>query len=137
MTQRRLTESAYWDAGYADLGDSPPLDLRDFRQLWARRLVETIESLGLEGQSVLEVGAGNSAVLTCLAARHGSNAYFSGLDYSEAGCRMLTRRAEREKVSVAILQQDLFAPSPAIQARFDLVYSLGVVEHFANHCHLI
>ncbi len=132
MTQMRLTESAYWEAGYADSGDSPALDLRDFRQLWARRLVETIESLGLDGQSVLEVGAGNSAVLTYLAARHGSNACFSGLDYSEAGCRMLTRRAEREKVSVAVHQQDLFAPSPDVLAHFDLVYSLGVVEHFAN-----
>lgn len=132
MNQAPLTENEYWEAGYADLPESPPLDLCDYRQLGVRRLVEKIESLGLDGQSILEVGAGNSAVLTCLAARTGTRASFAGLDYSNTGCRMLTQRAARERVSVSVYRQDLFSPSADLLGRFNIVYSLGVVEHFAS-----
>lgn len=132
MTDKRLTTTEYWDAGYTDRSHTVPLAIDDFRQLWARRLVEIIESVGMENRSVLEVGAGDSAVLTCLAGRHRQHATFAGLDYSESGCRMLTARAAAEGVDVDVYHQDMFSPAPELHDRFDLLFSLGVVEHFDN-----
>ncbi len=57
-------------------------------------------------------------------------AEFNGLDYSDRGCRMLSDRAKREGALVAVYQQDLFEPSEDLIGQFDLIYSLGVVEHF-------
>jgi SAM-dependent methyltransferase len=84
------------------------------------------------GKRVLEIGAGNSALLCYLARRFDGKARFSGLDYSEAGCRMLVRRAEREGATIEVIHQDLFAPAPDLLGQFDLVYSIGVAEHFSS-----
>lgn len=127
----RLTEDAYWDAGYAAHQDPVPLALDSFRNRADRRIVELIESVGLDGRRVLEVGAGNSAVLSCLAARH-RDGEFAGLDYSPAGCALLARRAEREGVRIQVLHQDLFEPTPDLRERFDVIFSIGVVEHFTD-----
>ncbi len=111
---------------------STPLDIRSFRNLGERKLIEKVESLGLAGGHVLEVGAGNSAILSYLARTHAGEAQFSGLDYSEIGCRMLSRRADLEGAQIEVLQQDLFKPAPSLLGRFDVLYSIGVVEHFRS-----
>ena len=132
MTSTRLTAREYWESGYTGQSGSRPLDIDSFRHFGERKLIEKLESLGLKGRDVLEVGAGNSAVLSYLARTHVGEARFSGLDYSESGCRMLARRAELEGARIEVLQQDLFEPAPRLLGRFDLVYSLGVVEHFSS-----
>jgi 2-polyprenyl-3-methyl-5-hydroxy-6-metoxy-1,4-benzoquinol methylase len=132
MSSERLTTADYWDAGYVTAGSREPLETSDFRRFGERRLVESLEALGLAGRHVLEVGAGNSAVLTLLARRYAGRARFTGLDYAPTGCRMLAERAGREGAEVEVLQQDLFDPAPALEHRFDLVYSIGVVEHFTD-----
>jgi hypothetical protein len=45
---------------------------------------------------------------------------------------MLSARAEREGAPVTVRQQDLFDPTPDLVQAYDVVYSLGVVEHFAD-----
>lgn len=131
MNSIRLTDGGYWDAGY-DGGHTAPLAPADFRHLNDRRLIEQLVALSLEGKHILEIGAGNSAILTHLARRYAGRARFTGLDYSPQGCRMLARRAEREGAEVQVEQQDLFQPVPELLGRFDLVFSLGVVEHFTD-----
>lgn len=127
----RLTQGDYWDAGYAG-GESPPLTPNTFRHLNDRRLLVLLESMSLAGKSILEVGAGNSAVLSYLARRYGDRARFSGLDYSQEGCRLLLQRAAREGASVQVHCQDMFEPQADLIGRFNAVYSLGVVEHFTD-----
>lgn len=127
-----LTTSEYWDTGYGPGASMEPLRRGDFRRHADLRVVESIEALGLEGRRVLEVGAGNSAMLTALATRLGGKARFTGLDYAPAGCRMLVERAKREGAVVEVVHQDLFAPSPALDGQFDVVFSIGVVEHFTD-----
>lgn len=127
----RLTEGAYWDATYSSQSVPLPLDVRSFRRLNDRRIVELLQSALEPRGRVLEVGAGNSAVLTYLAAAN-PDAAFSGLDYSPSGCNLLRRRAELEKVAVEVLQQDLFDADFQPRELWDVVYSLGVVEHFAE-----
>jgi 2-polyprenyl-3-methyl-5-hydroxy-6-metoxy-1,4-benzoquinol methylase len=128
----RLTVPEYWDAGYVAKPEPAPLDVTNFRFHTDRRIVEKIDSLGLLGQRVLEIGAGNSAVLSHLAKKYGESSQFAGLDYSESGCQMLKRRADAERVRIRVLQQDLFDPDPALIGGFDRIYSIGVVEHFTG-----
>lgn len=132
MNTRRLTTGDYWEGGYVAQSGLAPLRIDGFRNLGSRRIIEKIESLGLKNRKVLEVGAGNSAVLSYLARKYVREAEFSGLDYSERGCAMLARRAELEGANINVLHQDLFEPAPALLGKFDIVYSLGVVEHFSS-----
>ncbi len=127
-----LTTSDYWDTGYSTGASMDPLRPGDFRRHADLRVIESIAALGLEGKRVLEVGAGNSAMLTALATRLRDKARFTGLDYAPAGCRMLAERATREGAVVEVVHQDLFAPSPALDGQFDVVFSIGVVEHFTD-----
>lgn len=127
-----LTTPDYWESGYVSKSGNAPLDLDGFRNFGDRKVVEKVESLGLENRSVLEIGAGNSAILSHLASKYGARATFSGLDYSASGCALLRQRAEREGAVIDVFHQDLFEPEPALLGRFDAVYSYGVVEHFQS-----
>lgn len=129
-----LTKREYWESGYAAQSDLVPLQIEGFRNLGSRRLIEKIESLGVSDLRVLEVGAGNSSVLTHLARKYEGKAEFCGLDYSESGCALLARRAKLEGARVRVLRQDVLEPTPDLLGQFDLVYSVGVVEHFSSLC---
>lgn len=132
MSDSALTTAAFWDGGYHTSDVSVPLKSGDFRRLPELRVAEAIERLGLPGRRVIEIGAGGSALLTYLARRHGSGASFTGLDYAPEGCRRLRERARQEGAVVAVVEQDLFTPDPAMLGQFDLAFSIGVVEHFTN-----
>ena len=97
MPDDRLTDEQYWTNGYRAQPPAAPLDVRDWRFLAERRFVELVESAGGTEGRVLEIGAGNSAVLSHLAAKHRITATFTGLDYSDVGCRLLAERAVREQ----------------------------------------
>lgn len=127
-TIERLTTEAYWDAKYTDEPQAP-LQLEGFRSLTNARLYAAMSEVGLDGKRVLEVGAGDSQWLTFLAARH-PDSTFAGIDYSEPGCERLARRARAEGVEIEVHRADLFAPNERLLRSFDVVYSLGVVEHF-------
>lgn len=131
MDNSRLTTPAYWEATYAS-SDLEPLQVEGYRNLSSRKVAECIGRLIAERARVLEIGAGNSAILTYLARHYGERASFTGLDYSERGCAMLARRAQIEGVQVEVVQRDLFDASLPQPRLFDLVYSVGVVEHFQD-----
>lgn len=128
---KTLTSPDYWDSKYPPGQRPQRIDVADFRQRPFRAIVERIEALGLRGKRILEIGAGGSAVLTCLAERNrSSGAEFHGLDYSEAGCLSLETLAAAAGVSVKTHNSDFFSPPGELASYFDVIYSLGVVEHF-------
>lgn len=127
-----LTTIEFWDKGYTRSTSQDPLELADYRRHAERRLVEALEALQLDGKRILEVGAGNSAVLTLLARRHSGRATLAGLDYSPSGCRLLRERASREGAAVTVYEGDLFHPAPELLGAHDIVFSIGVVEHFSD-----
>lgn len=129
-TMNELTSPQYWDGKYAGAA-AQDIDPSDFRQRPHRMLMEKVESLGLAGKKVLEVGAGGSVALTALALRN-PGAEFHGLDYSEAGCSQLEEMAARRGAAVKAHRADLFSPPESLKGRFDIVYSLGVAEHFES-----
>lgn len=130
---KNLSDQHYWEEGYQHRTISTPLpDLEDFRETPTRRVVETIESVDLTGKSVLEVGAGDSTVLLTLATRKPDAASFSGLDYTDKGCDLLKARVRSQKLRINVIKADLFNPPNDLEGQFDVVYSIGLVEHFVQ-----
>lgn len=128
-----LTDRDYWNTGYLRARQTCTLpDLSDFRYLSQRRTIEAIETLQLNGKSVLELGAGDSTILLALAKRWGATSTFAGLDYSDAGCESLRQRANAIGAHISVFQADLFSPPLHLTTQFDVVYSLGLVEHFVE-----
>lgn len=130
---RNLSDRKYWDDGYqrTERGEVLP-DLADFRNLPDRRLIEALETMDFKGKSVLELGAGDSNILLMLSRRWGTAARFVGLDYSESGCAALTRRAQAVGADISVVHADMFSAPEALAHRFDIVYSVGLVEHFTE-----
>ncbi len=128
-----LSQNEYWQLGYQRRKNRlEPPDLNDFRNFATRRVVHTLESVGLAGKRVLEVGAGDSEILLLLAKRLAGIAQFAGLDYAAAGCELLRDRGRQVGAEIEIIQSDLFRPPQELIGGFDLVYSVGLVEHFAR-----
>lgn len=131
---RDLTDKDYWEKGYRQPRATAQLaiDPSDFRQFPHRRLVERVGAVGLAGKEVLELGAGDSSVLLSLAHLHGHEARFSGLDYAEPGCDLLRSRSRDAAVDIEVIHADMFKPPAPLRGRFDVIYSVGVMEHFTD-----
>jgi SAM-dependent methyltransferase len=80
--------------------------------------------------SILEVGCGNSVWLPHLANTTG--AVVAGVDYSEQGCELARQNLAVGKVNGHIFCKDIFQSGPDEIGQYDLVFSLGVVEHFTD-----
>ena len=72
-------------------------------------MVDLIRSAIVPGSRVLEIGAGDSAILVHLAGTNPSSE-FTGLDYAALGCELLQRRAASAAVRVTVCNQDLSRP---------------------------
>ncbi len=77
------------------------------------------------GQRVLEVGCGAGTDLLQFARR---GARVVGLDLTQAGAAMATRRLRHEKLDGVVLRGDA-EKLPFPDATFDVVYSWGVIHH--------
>ncbi|MDD3518247.1 MAG: class I SAM-dependent methyltransferase [Chromatiales bacterium] len=130
MNDERLTDRQTWNEVYRTRESvCVPFVEGHWREYASTQALQHLQALGLAGRRVLEVGGGDSTFLTFLARKY-PDARFSALDYSSEGCERLRARAGRESVSVAVHEMDLFDPAPSLLHSFDVVYSLGVVEHF-------
>ena len=81
--------------------------------------------------SVLEVGCGNSCWLPYLARLDGV-ATVAGIDYCEQGCELARQRLLVEGAQGTVYCRDIFDAKLEEVGQYDLVYSLGVVEHFVD-----
>jgi SAM-dependent methyltransferase len=126
----RLTEKSYWDGTYA-LDRESAVMLDDWRTYCNTEIYKRMSPLIGGCRRVLEVGAGDSPWLPMLSRRFPSTR-FSGLDYSETGCRRLSDRLKRLGVEADIRLADIFEPPADLLGAFDLALSFGVVEHFSE-----
>jgi 2-polyprenyl-3-methyl-5-hydroxy-6-metoxy-1,4-benzoquinol methylase len=90
----------------------------------------TFAQMDTKGMSILEIGCARSQWLPYFAKEFGFKV--CGLDYSERGCQQAKRILAQEGVEGDVVCSDLFSPPPSMLASFDVVVSLGVVEHFEN-----
>jgi SAM-dependent methyltransferase len=129
-TNRALTRADYWDGLYRALPSAAQTwTPRSYdERLLARALAHTVRTS--QARSILEVGCGHSLLLTWLARI--SRARITGMDYSPHGCRLAEQRLADAGVTGRIVCADLFAPPADELKRHELVYSLGLVEHFSD-----
>jgi 2-polyprenyl-3-methyl-5-hydroxy-6-metoxy-1,4-benzoquinol methylase len=125
-----LTRKEYWDATYTH-ERVPVVELNDWRTYCNTQIYARLEPVLRVSRAVLEVGAGDSSWLPRLAEMYPA-ASFTGLDYSEAGCRRLSARLESCGVKASVRLADMFHPPADMQIAFDLALSFGVVEHFSE-----
>jgi 2-polyprenyl-3-methyl-5-hydroxy-6-metoxy-1,4-benzoquinol methylase len=84
------------------------------------------------GMRVLEVGCGRSRWLPCLAMSFGCR--MSGIDIDAYATELARANLAGAGVSGEILCRDAFdlKANEDLQGRYDLVYSMGLMEHFAD-----
>ncbi len=122
----RKTEPGYWDDIYGRaerLRKAPTLSIntQNFRRL--------IRPHVRRGTRILEIGCAPGRLLAVAA--NMAQAPVAGLDYSPSGLEASRRLFAALKVEADLRQEDVFQTSLAPES-FDLVYSLGVIEHFED-----
>lgn len=131
MKQSDLAEKRYWDEVYGALPDTggAAWSPRGYEE---RVLGHELERVLRRSRpaSALEVGCGDSPWLPYLAREYGLEV--AGIDYSERGCKLARHRLRQASVQGTVHCRDLFTLTPEETGTFDLVFSLGVVEHFAD-----
>jgi 2-polyprenyl-3-methyl-5-hydroxy-6-metoxy-1,4-benzoquinol methylase len=126
----------FWDELWEEVELPEPIDPRSTRlgNLFNRRMHQLFErvfgAMATEGRTLLEVGCGRSAWLPYFHKEFGFSV--SGLDYSEIGCDQERRILATSDVEGDIVCADLFSPPSSMLESYDAVWSLGVVEHFAD-----
>jgi SAM-dependent methyltransferase len=81
-------------------------------------------------QSILEIGCGNSVWLPYFARE--LRVAVAGIDRSESGCRLAEENLAASGAKGVIHHRDVLECTAEEIGQFDFVYSLGVVEHFAD-----
>lgn len=119
-----LSAKENWERVYRDLARYQDL------YLYQQQLVELIcEKIpALRDARILEVGCGKGNEIVQLAKRGGA---CLGLDFSESAMAWMQTRLAKEGMRMPLIRGDA-RRLPFKIASFDLVFSQGVLEHFAN-----
>jgi SAM-dependent methyltransferase len=91
------------------------------------RMQELFASHVRKGADVCEIGCGGSLFLPELARR---GAHVWGIDYSPLGLAVLQANLARANVTARLIQADARDPDALPRDAFDVVFSVGVIEHF-------
>jgi 2-polyprenyl-3-methyl-5-hydroxy-6-metoxy-1,4-benzoquinol methylase len=133
-----LAGKSHWDSNYAkaqqcssNIANWEPTDYTG--KVLAGILLNAVNIAS--PTTVLEIGCGNSVWMPWLACH--SSIVVDGLDYSTQGCELAQKRLEQAGVSGTVYNADMFNPDSALLSHYDLVYSLGVAEHFADQENVI
>jgi SAM-dependent methyltransferase len=128
---RDLAGQDHWNNTYAKrqkfVADWEPTTYED-------RVIANAFDTALKGRqpgSILEIGCGDSYWLPYLGNRY-SATRVGGVDYSARGCELARDRLKAAGILGTIYESDIFKLSPKLTGQFDLVFSLGVVEHFSD-----
>jgi len=123
-----LTTPNYWDTEWTGSKRFSSFDASKVSHLALDRIFTQL--LPKEALKALEIGAGGSIWMGYFEAKFGYQV--SGIDISWEGCLLTKRNYSGQTGKLpGMAMGDLFSP-PFISEYFDLVYSLGVVEHFSD-----
>lgn len=135
MINRDKAGKDYWDANWASQ-NVHFVDPRDegLSNVVNRRLHQVLSNVfsgtHTRKQRLLEVGCANSSWLPYFALHYGFSV--TGLDYSPQGCEQERALLQIAGVQGEVVCADLYAPPQSLQGAFDVVFSLGVIEHFTD-----
>jgi SAM-dependent methyltransferase len=138
MGQQRLTDRDDWDDVWDNV--SLPLIYRKGTTQYIQAVLETLDKWlpKSPGLSVLEIGGAVGGYLAYMHTEFGYDVCC--MDYSQRGCEKTRENFRLLGINGTVLEGDLF--SGALEgSSFDMVYSMGLVEHFVDlapvvQCHL-
>jgi SAM-dependent methyltransferase len=128
----RFTDESYWDEYWRrHVAELPAVVARRPRTLQVNAILDVLEAhLERDPRTVaLEIGGSPGRYLAYLHGRFGYRCAL--LDFSPVGCALARRNFELLGIPVDVHESDLFDPGLEIGS-FDLVYSLGLIEHFED-----
>lgn len=120
-----LAGRPYWDQVWRRSGARPVGRFAYSHRCFASVFLEHARP----GMSVCEVGCADSVWVPFLI-EHGLTV--SGIDYSEHGIERLQRILKEKGLKAELFLGDVFDPSVMPRGRQDLVFSMGLVEHFGD-----
>jgi 2-polyprenyl-3-methyl-5-hydroxy-6-metoxy-1,4-benzoquinol methylase len=101
-----------------------------YRGRFHKFFYELFSPMNVEGTKLIEAGCGNSLWLPYFARVF--RFAVTGIDYSQTGSEQARRNLSESGASGEIVCADFFDPPPALRGNFDVVFSAGVVEHYAD-----
>lgn len=125
MSPNELVSLDYWQSTHSQ----PRWRLPSKLNVSARDLLRIVGSHIRPRMRVLEIGCAPAKHLAYFAKVRGANV--CGLDYSEPGIRMSRELFSKLNLRGEFRCEDIFTTTLP-EASFDLVYSLGVIEHFED-----
>ncbi|HEY0074119.1 MAG TPA: class I SAM-dependent methyltransferase [Abditibacteriaceae bacterium] len=127
---------AFWDKRWENQPIPQPVNphkrhlgnqvYREFHRYFA----QLFKKKETRGQKLLEIGCGRSRWLPYFALQFGFDV--AGIDYSTVGCESAQAILEKAGVKGRIAQANFFDPPEDMLQTYDVVVSLGVVEHFTD-----
>ena len=120
-----LAGHAYWEEVWERTGQHSVGQFSYFHHA----LAQLFHRHAPRGAQVCEVGCADSAWIPYFIER---GMRVSGIDYSEKGVARLQRALERRGLSAKLIAADMLDPAARPTAANDLVFSLGLVEHFRD-----
>jgi len=119
-----LTERNFWETTWRNRAAwTKPRRLSYFHH----HLQQLLLRYATPQTTACEIGCGGSVWLPFLA-RHGITVW--GIDYSAAGIALAQQHVQRAGVTATLVQADVFEGDALPDDFFDLVFSVGFVEHF-------
>jgi len=138
MTTNEKTYEKWWEDKWKKSIPSSHIDILDtFRYGPLSKSIIKFLNRYLEkgdGKKILELGCANSRWLIYFKKNLGYKIY--GIDRSEVGCELARENLKKENIKGLILCEDLFETSLDTNF-FDVVYSMGLIEHFNNPTEII
>lgn len=129
---QRLTSPADWDRYWG--GISLPREIRrEPRALYLNAILDVFDRHLPRGEDLraLEIGGAPGQYLAYVYRTFGYEVHC--LDYSSLGCEATRRNLAMLGIPGTVHEADLFDDStPSRLPAFDVVYSLGLIEHFAD-----
>jgi SAM-dependent methyltransferase len=128
----RFTDESYWDEYWEGRAlQLPARVVRKRERMQVNALLDVFDRHLEPGRDelALEIGGAPGQYLAYL---HGQFGYRCAiLDFSHRGCELARRNFELLNIPADVYERDLLDPMLDI-GPFDVVYSLGLIEHFAD-----
>jgi SAM-dependent methyltransferase len=131
-----LTDEAFWDNYWEQL--KLPTIVDEARSApYQREILRVFKRFVPKGRGMraLEIGGAPGGYLAYVARTFGYQAH--AIDSSPVGCRKLAENFRLLDIPVGVYCRDALVGDLSDLPRFDLVYSLGLIEHFSDPVPLI
>lgn len=131
MEKEELTEKEYWDGRWEKVKLPAEVTDENARNV-TKELIPVINRYmpGKEGLGILEIGGAPGHWLAYFAKKYRYTIH--ALDYSKVGCEKMLENFDLLDLDATIYNRDILSDDLSDLPRFDIVYSLGFIEHFSD-----